>query len=378
MEDLEIGGAPAPIKPLVRKAAKPAPAPAPSIDGSSALELAPLEGTMEPMELVKLDPATIQTVFTDAAQLDPLLAKIAADVRSVISDTTTAKGRKEIVSRAFRVTKAKTYLDSLGKDLVADKKKEIGLVDANRKVMRDFLDDLADETRKPVDDYEAEQERIEAERLAAEDAAALAKEIEEKHELALFMNEKVDRDRAEAKRLAEQARLDNEARIAREAAERATREAEARAQAEKDAAARREQEAKDAQARAEKEKEEAEERTRQAEQRATREREDAAARAVDAKREADARAERERKAAAEREEQARVEATQAAERRQREADQALADATAERERNKQHRLKIHTEAMQDLMTNAGLTHEQARAVVIAVGQRTVAHIAISY
>ena len=376
MEDLEIGGATAPIKPLARKAAKPSPAPA--TDGSSALELAPLEGTVGPMELVKLDPATVQTVFTDAAQLDPILAKIAADVRSCVSDVTTAKGRKEIVSRAFRVTKAKTYLDSLGKDLVADMKRQTGLVDASRKRMRDYLDELAEETRKPVDDYEAEQARLEQERQEAEAAAALAKEIEQAHEFALLMDEKITRDKAEAVRAKEQARIDNEARIAREAAEKATREAQERAEAEKEASLRRELEAKLAAEKAVKDKEEAEERARQAEQRATREREDAAARAIDAKREADARAAQAEKDAAEREEQARVEATQAAERRQREADQALADATAERERNKQHRLKIHTEAIQDFMTNAGLDHAQARAVVIALTMKTIAHVAISY
>ena len=378
MEDLEIGGAPAPVKPLARKPAKASPAPAPMTDGTSALDLAPMEGTIEPMELVKLDPATIQTVFTDAAQLDPILAQIAAGVRSCLSDVTTAKGRKEIVSRAFKVTKAKTYLDGLGKDLVADKKKEIGLVDASRKRMRDYLDDLAEETRKPVDDYEAEQAQLEQHRQEAESAAALAKEIEEKHELALFMNEKIDREKEEAKRAAEQERLENEARIAREAAERATKEAQERAQAEQDAAARREQDANDAAARAEQEKKEAEERALQAEKRATREREDAAAAAIEAKRAEEARAAQAKKDADEREEQARIEATQASERRQRETAQAEADATSERERNKKHRLKIHTEAMQDLMTNAGLTHDQARAVVIAVGQKTVAHIAIAY
>ena len=374
--DLEIGTA-APVKPLARKGKA-----APATEGTSALAVdpttAPLEGTVEPLELVRLEPQDVSTVFANRDQLDPILAKLAAEVRSIVSDVTTAKGRAEIKSRAFRVVKAKTYLDGLGKDLVAEQKKQIGLVDDSRKHLRDFLDALADETRKPLTDYEAEQARLEQERLEAEAALAQAKELEEKHELALFMNEKFDRDRAEAARAAEQARLDNEAKIAREAAEKATCEAQERAEAEKEASLRRELEAKLAAEQAQKDKEAAEERALLAEQRATREREDAAARAIDAKREADARAEQERQAAAEREEQARIEATQAAERRQREAAQALADATSERERNKQHRLKIHTEAMQDLMANAGLTHEQARAVVIAIGQKTVAHMAISY
>ncbi|EES5368095.1 cell envelope biogenesis protein TolA, partial [Escherichia coli] len=38
---------------------------------------------------------------------------------SFVPDITTAKGRKEIAYLAYKVAQTKTYLDGLGKDLVA-------------------------------------------------------------------------------------------------------------------------------------------------------------------------------------------------------------------------------------------------------------------
>ncbi|OCS62006.1 hypothetical protein BBZ50_02590 [Escherichia coli] len=51
---------------------------------------------------------------------------------SFVPDITTAKGRKEIASLAYKVAQTKTYLDGLGKDLVAELKEIPKLIDANR------------------------------------------------------------------------------------------------------------------------------------------------------------------------------------------------------------------------------------------------------
>lgn len=68
-------------------------------------------------------------------------------------------------------------------------KKQTGEIDAARKKARDTLDALRDEVRKPLTDWEAEQERIEQERKDAEEraraeaeAARLAAEIARKEE----------------------------------------------------------------------------------------------------------------------------------------------------------------------------------------------------
>ena len=229
-----------------------------------------LEGTIESTAaLVTIKPNTVLQVFTEGGHIDPILQAIADEVRKFKADPYTEKGRKEIASMAFKVARTKTYLDGLGKDLVADMKELPKKVDASRKVVRDFLDALKDEVRQPLDQWEAEQERIAAERKAKEDAEALAKEIEFTHEIALLLNADYDRKKVEAAAAAEQARLEREDQLRREGEARARQEAQEREQA-----------AKDAQERAERQQAEAEERAK-----------DAEARAAQAKKEADDRAE---------------------------------------------------------------------------------------
>lgn len=309
---------------------------------------APLTGTIEPAApalLVTVEPASVQTVFATAGQLDPLIAAVAEVVRAHTPDVSTAKGRAEIASLAFKVSKTKAYLDDLGKNLVAGLKELPKKIDANRLAMRTQLDALRDEARAPLDQWEAEQARIEAEQKAREAAAALALQVERDHELALLMNDQHDRQAEDRRRAAEQARIDREAQIRREAEDRARAESQ-----------QRELDARLAAERAEMEKAEAENRARLAEERA----------------------ERERQEAQEREEQARIEATQA-ERRRQEAEAAKAKAEQEkRERDQEHRRTYNREAVADLISAAGLNEETGRAVVTAILSGKVRHVAISY
>jgi septal ring factor EnvC (AmiA/AmiB activator) len=91
-----------------------------------------------------------------------IIDAIRKKARSHKPDLTTNKGRKAIASIAAKVAKSKTFLDKLGKDLVAGKKAEVKLIDDERKIMRDSLSDLKDEVRKPLTDWEdAENERRE-------------------------------------------------------------------------------------------------------------------------------------------------------------------------------------------------------------------------
>ena len=57
---------------------------------------------------------------------------------------------------AYKVAQTKTYLDGLGKDLVAELKEIPKLIDANRKTVRDRLDELKAKARQPLTDYEEE------------------------------------------------------------------------------------------------------------------------------------------------------------------------------------------------------------------------------
>lgn len=113
-------------------------------------------------------------VYKSPEGLQPFVEHVRNAVASLVADTSTAKGRAEIKSMAFAVTRSKTALDNLGKTVVDELKAIPKLVDANRKAMRDALDALAEQVRKPLTDWEAqesERKRKEAEAKARVDAA---------------------------------------------------------------------------------------------------------------------------------------------------------------------------------------------------------------
>lgn len=233
-------------------------------------------------------------VFTGDG-LSKLLKKIEKSARSIVPDADTPKGRQEIKSTAFAVTKSKTTIDAAGKSLVADWKRQAAEVDAGRRTAREFLTDLAKDIRQPLTDWEEDQERIEAEKK-------LQAEIEAAHDDALEMNRLWDREQELMRREAEIARQEEERiererqekldaerkahedRIAREAEEKAQREAEEKARLEREEAAeklrlereakeRAEQEAKAAEARSKQQAEEAAEQARKKAEREAEERE---------------------------------------------------------------------------------------------------------
>ena len=100
------------------------------------------------------------------AEIDPLIERIEIEVRSHAPDLTSKKGRDAIASLAHKVSKSKTALDAAGKSLTENQKAEIKQVDGARKKIRDRLDALRDEARKPLTDWEA----AEAEKAARVEA----------------------------------------------------------------------------------------------------------------------------------------------------------------------------------------------------------------
>jgi len=149
----------------------------------------------------------------DGTALEEVLQEIETHARAVVLDVSTAKGRKEIASLANRVARSKTYLDQLGKDLVADLKKKAGAVDAQRRTVRERLDALKGEVRRPLTELEeAEAARQQAELRAIrdwQDQHQLAQEIDPEHtELAeiraeIERIERIELDPALGDRLAE-------------------------------------------------------------------------------------------------------------------------------------------------------------------------------
>ncbi|HHK8955641.1 TPA: cell envelope biogenesis protein TolA [Escherichia coli] len=307
----------------------------------------------EVTDLVVIEKANAMTVFQSADQIEEILQKVEREVMSFVPDITTAKGRKEIASLAYKVAQTKTYLDGLGKDLVAELKEIPKLIDANRKTVRDRLDELKAKARQPLTDYEEEQARIKAEEEAKAAAEALAKQIESDHEIAILMDREFDRQREEARLKAEQEKREHEERLKREAEEKARAEAEAKAKAEIEAAARREAEAKAAAERAERERIEAE-------QRAQREAKEAAER-----RKAQEEAERIRREA-EAKEQARI----AEEKR-------IKDEEERRAKDKAHRKEVNNKILADLI-KVGASEDVAKNIITAIVKGEVFATKITY
>ena len=112
-------------------------------------------------ELVSIEGMDSLTTFTTPGAMEPILAKIRDVIDKFTPDMTTEKGRKEIAAIAYRVVRAKTYLDGEGKKL-NDAQKEIPKkIDATRKHIRDTLDAWAAEVRAPLTEWEeAEKARI--------------------------------------------------------------------------------------------------------------------------------------------------------------------------------------------------------------------------
>jgi len=105
-------------------------------------------------ELIPIQNPDLPTIFAPGG-LDKILEQVEQDALSLVPDTSTEKGRKEIASRAHRVARSKTYLDGLGKDLVSELRDRVASVDRVRKAMRERLDDLKANVRRPLDEWEA-------------------------------------------------------------------------------------------------------------------------------------------------------------------------------------------------------------------------------
>ncbi|CAB3627842.1 MAG: hypothetical protein J0I68_17735 [Achromobacter sp.] len=363
----------------------------------------------EATEIAKLPPKeTALEVYSKPSGLEPWLEKIRAEVSGHVPDLKTKKGRDAIASLAFKVRKVKTALDGMGKQLVDDLKDVPKRIDAERKRMRDTLDALADDVRRPLTEWEqAEEDRVQRHKdavegiaslvvncnesaeslraaLAAVEAIAIGPEWEEFEAEAarakdkalsglrdrLVAREKYEAEQAELARLraveAAREQKEREERIAREAAERAQREAEARAQAERDAAARREAEALAAAETARLNAQLAEQRRIAAEQQAELDRQAAAV--------------REREAAAQAEQRARQAAEQAAAaERQRIADEQAAAAAeaASREEDMAHKATINRAAL-DAFVHGGMPEDCAKQAVTLIAKGLIPNIRITY
>ena len=128
------------------------------------------EGMEQELIDISASPVSAVALYESDASAVAVVERIEVSARSLVLDGTTEKGRREIASVAHKVARSKTYLDGLGKDLVAEIKARAGAIDARRRVVRERLDALKEEIRAPVTEYE-ERERARVDRLKARLAA---------------------------------------------------------------------------------------------------------------------------------------------------------------------------------------------------------------
>ncbi len=354
------------------------------------------------MELQVIEQNVIVAAFAKSGGTNELFERIAQEARSHVPDVTTKKGRDQIGSLAMKVSKSKTLIEKCGKDLVAEQKAQIKLIDDDRISVVKKFDELRNEILAPRDAWEqAEKDRVakhEHHIATIRMVSALAtaadsewtaltikgaietlenrvidssfEEYEEQAKLAKFetlevlrkalgVREKFEAEQAELERLriAEQQRIqqEREAQIAREAAEKATREAEEKARFEAERVQREKLEAEQREARLKAEKEAAELREQALKQKAV----DDAKQAEIAKQQA---IEAERK---------RIEAEQFA---QAEAERKALEA---READQAHKKIICSEALKGL-TDLGAPEELGKEILRAINKGLVPHVSIKF
>jgi hypothetical protein len=319
------------------------------------------------------------------------LATLKAESNALVFDYASAKGNKEARSHIYSLRKINAALEKARKEAKAEALEYGRKVDSMAKEIAGELDALIEQHDKPLREIEErETARIDAIKrrmqtldfaplltpnttaeqlqsiLAGIEAFALDASLGEFMATAALAKDKAigelksklaerqqyEAEQAELARLraeaVERERLDREARIAQEAADKAKREAEQAAQRES--------------MRVEQERIEAERK---------------AADAIKAQELALERAKRETAEANERAAKAEQEAKAKAE-RELAAKQATERAEAEkREANKKHQAKVNNEAVAGLVV-AGLSEDAAKAAIVAIAQRKVPNVTISY
>ncbi|WP_427150992.1 hypothetical protein [Klebsiella pneumoniae] len=317
------------------------------------------------LTVIEIKPEQAPALYR-AGGLDAYLEQIRQAVNEV-PDLTTKKGRDRVASLAAQVSRSKTAIEKPGREYLKRLKEAVRPAEAEIKRFVDACDELRDATRRPLTEWEAEQERIKAEEamlaLHVEALAMnedfdrqLAARIESDHEMALLMNDAFDREQADKAAEAERQRIAHEEEIKRMADAAAAREVEQRAQREREEAAHREAVLK-----------------AQAEQ-AERDRI-----AAEQKAEADKQAavEAERRRAQEEADRIRREAEQREQARLAE-EKRKADEQARREADVKHRKAVGTEIVKALLANTSLTRDQAIEVLTAVKDGRIPHTGISY
>jgi hypothetical protein len=108
--------------------------------------------------IVPEDDKTRLVIFTSKDGLDPFLKTIRDEIDAFKPDISTAKGRDEIKSMAYKVARSKTLLDEVGEKLYHQYKAIPDNIQASRRDLKKKLDSWRDEVRKPLTEWENKEE----------------------------------------------------------------------------------------------------------------------------------------------------------------------------------------------------------------------------
>lgn len=353
-------------------------------------------------ELQVLEQNAIVSAFQTENGTKSLFEKIATEARSVIFDMSVKKERDALKSFAYNLARTKTTVDNYGKEMVAEIKKQSGVIDADRKFWRDNMDLLQEEIRKPLTDFEnSEKDRVAKHENAIEAIKNFAnnnflitanssmiegaiatlndqaidssfEEYEEQAKLAkletletlrnaLSETQSLEAERAELERLRqadiERQQKERDEKIAREAADKARVEAEAKALADRKRAEQEKLEAEQREARLKLEKEQAELREQQLKQQAI---------------------EREKQAEIDRQKAVEAERLRIEQEAQAKAD-AERKAEEQRKANFEHMRTINREAFSAIEgLSLGIPEAQIKELITAIAKNQIPHISIKY
>lgn len=296
-------------------------------------------------ELVLLPEINLAEVFSPKG-IEPIIKAVATKVRSFEYDVEDPEGRKEIASLRMKVSKSKTFIEKASKKYIEQMEEQakgplenIANAKAAMKVWRESMDELRDEARQPLTDYE---NRLKAE----EEARKLARQKVLDEEEAYELEELYQLRRLKAQREAEVEAL---ARKEEEEAQRRVRDEEVRQQAILDA------------------QRQAEEKERSAKAEAERRIAEAKAEAECAKREA---AEAQARAKAEYEQKERERLAE---------EQRIKDEAARRAADIEHKRQINNEILTDMAdVLIEIPVMYYKAIVAAIAKGEIRHITINY
>lgn len=154
--------------------------------------------------VIDIKPESYPTLYVTNG-LDKYLNQIRQAVNEV-PDVTTAKGRARIASLAASASRSKTAIEKPGREYLRHLKEQPKIIEAELRRFVIECDEIRDETRRPLTEWEAEQERLKQE------ADRVQREAKQKEDARLAEEKRVaDEAAKKAADKAHQAEVNNKA-----------------------------------------------------------------------------------------------------------------------------------------------------------------------